>query len=309
MEKYLIWHVQGGLGKNVAATALCKDIKEKYSDRQFILVCSYPEIFLNLPYIDKVYPMDKLTYFYETYIKDKDVIIFKQEPYCQTGHITQENHIIKSWCEILDIEYKNQQPLLIANYAQSSLLSKYYREKPILLLQTTGGGITPPPNYSEVPYSWSRDIPQELAIEITNHYKSTHHIFHITKPSGYILQDVERIDNFLSPMELFSLLVVSKKRILIDSALQHASAALNLPSYVFWIGTSPNVFGYKIHTNIVANKPKIFNQLIYSYDSNFNLAYNDIECPYFSPEDIFNVKETLKVLEYTNKDIILHQNL
>ena len=106
-----------------------------------------------------------------------------------------------------------------------------------------------------------------------------------------------------------SLSMAPKKRILIDSALQHASAALNLPSYVFWIGTSPNVFGYKIHTNIVANKPKIFNQLIYSYDSNFNLAYNDIECPYFSPEDIFNVKETLKVLEYTNKDIILHQNL
>ena len=27
-EKYFIWHIQGGLGKNVAATALIPSIKE-----------------------------------------------------------------------------------------------------------------------------------------------------------------------------------------------------------------------------------------------------------------------------------------
>ena len=33
MIKNLIWHVQGGLGKNVAATSLINDLKQKYSDR------------------------------------------------------------------------------------------------------------------------------------------------------------------------------------------------------------------------------------------------------------------------------------
>ena len=44
-------------------------------------------------------------------------------------------------------------------------------------------------------------------------------------------------------MELFALLVESKKRILIESCLQHAAAAFKLPSTVLWIGTSPIVFG------------------------------------------------------------------
>ena len=48
-EKYVIWHIQGGLGKNVAGTALIKSIKETYSDRKLIMVVSYPEIFLNNP--------------------------------------------------------------------------------------------------------------------------------------------------------------------------------------------------------------------------------------------------------------------
>ena len=52
LEKYVIWHIQGGLGKNVAATALIKDLKEKYPDRKLIMVVSWPEIFLNNPYIE-----------------------------------------------------------------------------------------------------------------------------------------------------------------------------------------------------------------------------------------------------------------
>ena len=62
-NKYFIWQINGGLGKNVAATALCKDIKQKYSDRKFILVASYPEVFLNNPYIDRVYNTGQLNHF------------------------------------------------------------------------------------------------------------------------------------------------------------------------------------------------------------------------------------------------------
>ena len=53
MNKYIVWHIQGGLGKNVAATGLPKTIKEVYSDRQLIMVVSYPEVFLNNPYVDR----------------------------------------------------------------------------------------------------------------------------------------------------------------------------------------------------------------------------------------------------------------
>ena len=34
-DKFLIWHVQGGLGKNVAATSLIPDLKKRYSQMEF----------------------------------------------------------------------------------------------------------------------------------------------------------------------------------------------------------------------------------------------------------------------------------
>ena len=37
-EKYFIWHIQGGMGKNIAGTSLVKSIKEKYPDRKLIMV-------------------------------------------------------------------------------------------------------------------------------------------------------------------------------------------------------------------------------------------------------------------------------
>ena len=40
--KYLVWHIEGGLGKNVAATSLLEPISQKYSDRKIIIVASYP---------------------------------------------------------------------------------------------------------------------------------------------------------------------------------------------------------------------------------------------------------------------------
>ena len=80
-EKYVIWHVQGGLGKNVAATALIKDLKNKYPERKLILVCSYPELFLNYNEIHKVYAIGNHPYFYETYIENKDIIIYKHGPH------------------------------------------------------------------------------------------------------------------------------------------------------------------------------------------------------------------------------------
>jgi hypothetical protein len=72
-------------------------------------------------------------------------------------------------------------------------------------------------------------------------------------------------------MELFSLLIHSKKRILIDSCMQHAASALKLPSTVLWNGTSPKVFGYDIHDNICTEIPHDFKLPgSYLFDFDFN---------------------------------------
>jgi hypothetical protein len=110
--KYVVWHVEGGLGKNIAATSLISAVKQKYKDRKLILVVSYPEVFLNHPDIHRVYRVGMVSYFYDDYIKDKDTIIFKHEPYFQSAHITKKKHLIENWCDLLDVKYEKQQPIL-----------------------------------------------------------------------------------------------------------------------------------------------------------------------------------------------------
>ena len=285
-EKYLVWHIQGGLGKNIAGTALIRDLKEFYSDRKLIMVVSYPEVFLNNPNIDRVYQIGQAPYFYQDYIENKDVIVFKHEPYDQTGHITKKKHLIENWCDLLGIKFTNQQPEIYVNYIQKMTTGLWKRDKPVMVLQTNGG-----PANQQYSYSWTRDIPIEVAEELVNRYKSEYHIVQITRADGYPLDGVERVDRILSNMELFALLVESKKRILIDSCLQHAAAAFKLPSMVLWIGTSPIVFGYDLHRNIIAKLTARANQLIGSYLFDYQFENNAHECPYIDVKDIFDLDE------------------
>lgn len=288
-EKYFIWHIQGGLGKNVAGTALIQDIKAKYPDRKLIMVTSWPEVYLNNPDVDRIYQLGQAPYFYEDYIEGKDVIISKHEPYHQTDHITKKKHLIHNWCDLMGIEYKNQQPVILPNYPQGMLLGLWERPKPIMVIQTGGG----PMEGQKYTYSWTRDMPIEVAQEIIKKYYQQYHIIQVTRPDGYQLDNVERLDQKMSNMELFSLLVRSEKLILIDSCLQHAAAALNKKSTVLWVGTSPKVFGYSGHINLEAKLTKKANQLIGSYTFDYQFENNIHECPYMDVKQMFDINTVL----------------
>jgi len=285
-NKYFIWFVQGGLGKNVAATSLLETIKLTYPDRKLILVATWPQVFLNNQNVDRVYNASNIPHFYEDYIENQDVIICNQEPYNQTGHITKQNHLLESWCELLGIEYNNQHPELFYNYAElQSYQNNSNFSRPVLLLQTGGG-----PLEDNSPYNWTRDIPKEFAQSIVEKYSPNYDIVQVTKPKGYILDNVNVINKPMVNLNLFSLLFNSSKRILIDSCLQHAAAAFHLPSTVLWVGTSPLVFGYNQHKNITAKIPKKANQLIDSTLFDYQFLKNEYQCPYMELDEIFSLK-------------------
>ena len=289
MEKYLIWHVQGGLGKNVSATSLIGDLKKRYSDRKLVMVVSWPEIFLNNTGIDRILHMGHTPHFYEDYIDGKDTIVFRHEAYNQTAHVNHSQHLIHNWCDLMGLEYKEQQPQIIINYAQQQLSGVWKRDKPTLILHTNGG----PMQGQKYPYNWCRDMPAELSVEIVNKYKNSHHIFHVCRKESPVLDGVERIDQPLENLQLFSILASSDKRIFIDSCLQHAAAAFKMKSSVIWVGTHPQVFGYKLHDNIEAKKPKLANQRIGSYLFDFNFDNNIHECPYNSVQEMFDFNQVM----------------
>jgi ADP-heptose:LPS heptosyltransferase len=147
------------------------------------------------------------------------------------------------------------------------------------------------------PYLWARDMPVVLAQKLVDHYADDYHIFQITRPSCEVLDGVEAIKDPMTNMELVSTLLHSDKRILIDSCMQHAAAALKLPSVVLWNGTSPKVFGWDMHTNIQAKKPakcKLPNSVLFDFD----FTGVEAEYPYVDEDDdIFDFDKIVKAVD------------
>ena len=287
MKQYSLFHIEGGLGKHIAATAVARAIKSNHPDRELIVVCAYPEIFLNLPFVNRVYRIGMTPYFYDDFINGKDTIIFKQEPYFTTDHIHKNLPLIETWCKVHGLKYSGEKPELIFNIRQQQIgFRKWKRDRPVMVIQTNGGPMKDQP----FPYSWTRDMPWPIANQIVQAFASQYHIIQICRQPDQGISGAEVITENLSNMELMSLLLQSQKRVLIDSCLQHAAAAVNLPSTVLWIGTSPKIFGYDLHTNILANLPDSKLPDSYLFDYNFHVMVH--ECPLLDL-NIFDESEVL----------------
>jgi hypothetical protein len=292
-NKFLVWHIEGGLGKNIAATALLPDIAKQYKTRKIVVVASYPEVFLNHPDVHRVYRVGMTAYFYEDYILNKDTLVFRHEPYFQTGHILKQKHLVQNWAELLGVSYKKQLPNLHMNMMQKKLTNVWQRQKPILLIQTNGGLF----QGQALDYAWTRDMPIELANYIVDKVGKNYHVMQITRENSPQIPGAEIINYPMSNMELFGLVAASEKRFLIDSCLQHAAAALNLPSTIFWVGTSPENFGYEMHTNIKSLPPKGQTKMIDSYLFDYSFDGQLHECPYQDLSEMFDMDAVDKILD------------
>jgi hypothetical protein len=297
-ESYSIFHVQGGLGKHIAATAVAKCIKNNYPDRKLIVVCVYQDVFINLPFVDRVYQLGNTSYFYQNYVENKDSLIFHNEPYFTTDHIHKKLPLIQTWCKMYQLEYKGETPEVIFNALQRKISKDVWvkNNKPVMVIHTNGGLISP----DAKPYMWARDMPFDIAQQIVDKYHKKYTIYQATKKNSEKLVNAIPVQwdetTQLSTMEYLSLIIHSKKRILIDSCLQHAAAALELPSVVLWNGTSPKVFGYDIHNNIETEKPHNF-KLPGSYLFDFDFMGAEHEYPFNEREDIFDIDQIIEAIE------------
>jgi len=295
-KKYCLFHLQGGFGKHIAATAVAKCIKNNYPDRKLIVTGVWTQIYMNLPYVDRVYQHGNTSYYYQTYVDDMDSLLFANEPYFTTDHMNKTLPLVQSWSKMYGLKYDGEMPDVKFNPLQKKTAKEFWpgraNGKPIMVLQTNGG------MYNEQrPYLWARDMPVVLAQKLVDHYADDYHIFQVTRPSCEILDGVEAIKDPMSNMELLSILLNSDKRVLIDSCMQHGAAALNLPSVVLWNGTSPKVFGWDMHTNIPASKPadfKLPNSVLFDFD----FMGKEAEYPYVDEDDeIFDFDKIVEAVD------------
>jgi len=288
----IIFQIDGGLGKSIIGTAMVKVIRKRYKNSKIIVVTAHPDIFLNNPNINEVYNHNNINGFYLKFIKDQDCKIFVEDPYRRNEFILEKpKNLLKTWCELFGLRYNNEQPQIYLTQPEIDYFSPYYKtDKPILAIQPNGG-----PAGLGYQYAWTRDIPEPTILELIDHYKDDYTIIHIKREDQKIYPDtMQALDGFRS---IAILLQLSNKRLLIDSFGQHMAAALGKKSTVCWVGTKPEIFGYKLHDNIKANPFTKEPNLTSAVYNPFGLSENIHNIPYVDLKEIFN---TNKIIESIN---------
>lgn len=291
MVQNVIFQIDGGLGKSIMATAILKVIKKEYKKANIIVVTGYPDVFIGNPNVNKVFLQHQAVGMYKNYIQNKNAKVFVTDPYSTSDFITESNHLLKIWCDIYGLNYDGELPEIFLSKGEKDYFEPFYRlDKPIMAIQPNGGGIG-----QELKYSWTRDLPMSVVKEVVDYFKNDYAILHIKRDDQIIYENtMGALDNWRS---IAIMLTLSTKRLLIDSSSMHICTALNLPSVVGWIGTNPKVFGYDLHTNILANEPtKEINFESNSYTK--HLLYEDIATmPYNDFSEVFDTKAIINALK------------
>jgi hypothetical protein len=297
-QKYSIFIHQGGLGKSIAATAVAQAIKNNHKDRALIVVTPWPELWASLPFVHRVFATGNVSYFYEEYVKDKGSLIFANEPYFTSTHVNMELPLIESWCRMYGLDFNGEKPMIRINSQQRKAIQGFYEPKfegkDLLVLHCCGGLYQ-----NEKAYCWQRDMPPEIAVKVAKHFQQKGmFVMQITRPASYKIPDVFVRHEQLSQVELTGILELSSKRLLIDSCLQHAACALDLPSTVLWHGTDPKLFGHTIHNNIRAKeKPRKPLPNAFLFDVSFDGNESEWSYEEGDEKDLFNVDEIIASLE------------
>lgn len=289
--KNIIFNIDGGIGKSIMATAICESIKKKYTQHNLIVLTSYPEVFLCNPFVDKCFNHNQISYFYNEFIENGNFISLMHNPYFETNFIQKKEHLLQTWCSMFGIKYENEQPAIYLTQREKDFYSNnFFSEKPIFVLQTNGGAFN-----QQIKYSWSRDIPFNVAKQVVNHFKDDYNIYHIRRNNQIVLENTIPIEADFRV--LCGLINISKKRLFIDSFGQHTAKALGLDSVVCWIANTPSQFGYENNINIIANPETKKPELKNSFLSKYNITGDLIEFPYNNETEIFDVEKIIRALK------------
>lgn len=285
MDKFLVLQIDGGVGKNVVATSVVRALNGSHPDRKIIIVTAYPDIWVNNQRVYKVYRFGSISYFHRDIIEDKDTLLFIQDPYKTTDYIYRKKHLSEIWCDLCGVEWLGEKPEMYFSQLEAEFVSNIIKkEKPIFLINTFGGS-----DSQKHKYSWARDVYPSIVQGVVDKYKSEYRIIQVRREDQIPINGVEYFTGSLREIAL--LLLLSDKRLLIDSYLQHVAAALNLQSTVLWVVNSPKVLGYELHNNIIGEF--VPGDTINSVYEKYDIIGDPIQLA-SNPSAIFNIDDILK---------------
>ena len=296
MSKYAIIQIEGGVGKNVMATAVVRAINIEHPNHKIVVVTAHPDVWLNNQRVHKVIQFGTLQYFYNDYVKDKGSFLFLHDPYKTTEYIYRRKHVTEIWCELCGVKWDGERPEMyftqLENEFCSSMIAK--DERPIFMINAFGGA-----ENQQHKYSWARDIPPAIAQAVVDELSKRFRVIQIRRQDQISLNNAESYSVNLRQSIL--MLLQSDRRLLIDSLMQHAAATFELKSTVIWACNSPIALGYGIHDNIYANfQPGDLKNSVYEpYD-----IVGDPTQLASSPADMFNLEAIIKSLDIEDFPIL-----
>ena len=251
----IVLFVEGGIGKNIAGTAVVRAVKKQYPDKDLIVVASCVEIFMHNPNVKRTYNHGNPLHFYEDNV-EADTYFMKAEPYLHIDYVNKKKHIVQCWCEALGVTYDGNKPDLFVT-PNEKISAEQRKEqiagkKPLLLIQWTGG--KPPEEKTEMKYKealapmFRRSL---LYKEIANVVESLKDKYCIGIVGHTNFPEIKGANIVFHPIRnTLALLSVCDKFIGIDSFCQHALAAYGKSGTILWGGTSPVCLGYDVHNNV-----------------------------------------------------------
>jgi hypothetical protein len=294
-DKYAIFHIDGGIGKNIQASAVARSIKEYHSDRKLIVVSSWLDSWIHNSDVWRHYHTGNTPYFNDDFILNQDTIVYRSEPYYNTKYYERKVSLPRIWCNSFNIPCATDIPTLTFNQLEKMemeiWLSKNFT-KPIMLVQTAGGAVHNP----MFPFSWFRDMPLEIAQKVVDRFAEKYTVIQLKYKEQPVLQNA--IDVNLPLRKVLSLIPFSQKRLFIDSFAQHAAAAFGLRSVVCWAGNHPEVFGYADHINIKTKLNLNASCTLEGYLDRFPLQGENYACPIeYDMKTVFDADEIIATLE------------
>ena len=253
MEKQnqnLVLHINGGLGKCIMATAVIRSYKTAYPNSKIVVVSGYPEVFLHNPDVYRNFPFNT-PYLWQDFYGNPDYKVYAHDPYMNVKWIKNlGNHIIKIWCEELNVPHTQETPLMFFSGPEADELNSMIRvDKPLIVVQSTGGS-------NPAARSWTRNPPQHELDKYLAQFKDTNYILHLSVPETPQLTNVhQRVDN-LDRRKAMCLVYYCHEFIGLDSYALHARAA-NLTA-----GNSTFLFPLSDTVERLAYKRKNFNYIL-----------------------------------------------
>ena len=287
------------------ATAVIEAIKKAYPKSKIIISSPWGFVWENNPNVDEIISLEAKPFFYKEYLKDKNVKLFRLDPYNADDFFHRRKSLIEIWCDLCGVPYNGELPALYYTEAENrtikeklfpvalSLQTSSSRSedlnKPLFFIQPSGGAPNQP-----YPISWARDLPMSTAQEIVKAMNEKgYRTIHLRRENQLPIEGAEWVPFTLR--EALGAIQHSQKRLFVDSVGAHAAAAWKLPSVVPWVINSPKVFGYEMHTNLLPESKEVFRHRAEAYLEPYNIMGIWSEHPY-ADDKIFSAEKIIEAL-------------